>query len=139
MQYVKFLASSVNAHGLHSPFVFELYNSVIKDDKRFYAFEAIEKVRVSLKGNQNKLNQVDYGQGSVIDSKTERTIASIASNALSFPYQCRIMFRLVDFLKPSKTLELGTSLGISASYLALADKNNQVYTLEGDPNSLSVA
>jgi predicted O-methyltransferase YrrM len=38
---------------------------------------------------------------------------------------------MVNYFKPKEILELGTSLGITASYLASANKGPQVTTLEG--------
>jgi predicted O-methyltransferase YrrM len=49
------------------------------------------------------------------------------------------MFRLVEHLGFENILELGTSLGISTLYLASANKTAEVYTLEGDTGSYSMA
>lgn len=136
IKYLKFLQQSTNAHGLHSPFAIDLYNHVIKDDRQFYAFKEIEGIRASLKKNENTIEYEDHGSGS---NSGKRSIASIANNALSFPYQCRIMFRLIDFLDCKEILELGTSLGISTLYLAMANSGARVTTLEGDTGSYSMA
>ena len=42
------------------------------------------------------------------------------------------MFRLVNWFKPTKILELGTNIGISASYMASVDKSIEIITIEGD-------
>lgn len=131
-----FLIQSTNAHGIHSPFVFDLYNNVIKDDRYFYVFGELEALRKSLKKNTNVIRFEDHGAGS---NDGDRTIASIAKNALSYPYQCRLMFRLVEYLKLNKILELGTSLGLSTLYLSSARANSHVFTLEGDTGSYSMA
>ena len=51
-------------------------------------------------------------------------------------------FRLLRTFEPAKSLELGTNLGISASYLASAlhlNKSGQLITLEGIPSFAKVA
>lgn len=96
-------------------------------------------MRKNLKKNENLIHLQDYGKGSKQDSNNDRTVASIANTSLSFPYQCRVMFRMVEHLKPKTILELGTSLGISTSYLASASLGSTVHTLEGDPQCLSIA
>ncbi len=112
---------------------------VLKDDRQFYAFQRLEDVRSSLKSNKHKIDLEDYGSGSSIHRSKTRSISDIASSALSLPYQCRVLFRLVEYFRPKEILELGTSLGLSAAYMASANKASNITTLEGDSNILSIA
>ena len=50
-----------------------------------------------------------------------------------------MMFRLVDYFKPQTILELGTSLGIGTSYLAMPNSKSQVYTIEACPETAKKA
>jgi len=50
-----------------------------------------------------------------------------------------LLYRIIQFYKPKNILELGTSLGISTSYLAKADVNAQVFTFEGCPETAKIA
>jgi predicted O-methyltransferase YrrM len=43
----------------------------------------------------------------------------------------RLLFRLCDAFRCKTIIELGTSIGLNTLYLAAANKNAQVYTLEG--------
>ncbi|WP_235295926.1 O-methyltransferase [Portibacter marinus] len=117
----------------------DLHQNVIKDDKWFYAFRDYEGIRASLKRNKHVIHFQEFGAGSASHNAGERTISKIAQNALSYPYQCRLMFRLVHFLECQHILELGTSLGVSSLYLGGARKDAVVYTLEGDPASFQMA
>jgi predicted O-methyltransferase YrrM len=49
------------------------------------------------------------------------------------------LFNLVRFLNAHHILELGTSLGISAAYMAKADPNARIVTLEGCPELAGLA
>ncbi len=56
--------------------------------------------------------------------------------------QALALYQLIRSLKPHNVLELGTNLGISASYLALALQHNgagRLTTLEGSPYRLAIA
>lgn len=71
------------------------------------------------------------------DSVFEESIGQICRRASRQYFWCLFLFRLVRELQPDVCLELGTSLGISASYLASALELNQrgrVITLEGEPS-----
>nr|WP_262914200.1 class I SAM-dependent methyltransferase [Portibacter lacus] len=92
-----------------------------------------------MKANKQSINFQEYGAGSSISNGQKRKIATIAQNALSGPYQCRVMHRLVNYTKAETVVELGTSLGISALYLGSPAHHPQVYTLEGDENSFNIA
>ena len=46
----------------------------------------------------------------------------------------QLLFRLVNRFQPAVIFDLGTSLGITTSYLAGARQQAQVYTFEGCPN-----
>ena len=65
-------------------------------------------------------------------SKTnQRTVSSIARNAAKSKKLGQLLFRMVKFYQPSTILELGTSLGITSSYLALANQDARMITMEG--------
>ena len=56
----------------------------------------------------------------------------------------QVLFRLATFLsqeagQPIEILELGSSLGITTAYLAMADSRNRVTTMEGSSEVLRVA
>ena len=51
----------------------------------------------------------------------------------------QFLFRLAYHFKPNTILELGTSLGITTSYLAFANQNSKVITIEGCTNISSEA
>jgi len=83
-----------------------------------------------LKDNTN-LNVEDHGAGSAISKTGQRTIASIAKNAAKSRKIAQLLFRMVIFYQPRRVLELGTSLGITASYFSLGNPYGKVTTMEG--------
>jgi predicted O-methyltransferase YrrM len=129
-------ASNSSGHGIHSPFVYELIREVFNDDRDYYAYKLIETAKRNLLQDNRLVQVADFGAGSAIRKNSPKKISSIAKTALSDQKFGRLLFRLANYYNAKNILELGTSLGISAAYLASADATSRVVTLEG---SVSVA
>lgn len=139
LSYVRFLLRSGNAHGLHSPFVFGLYAHVINHDGPFAAFTGIEQRRQQLQRSTQTIQVRDFGAGSHTGAGRQRRIQDIARTAAKPPKLAQLLFRLVNHFRPRTILELGTSLGLTTSYLAAADSRSRVLTFEGCPATAAVA
>ena len=134
-----FMLKSTNQHGIHSPYLFDFYNQVITDERDFYAFAQLNIVRASYLSNLNEIEIVELGAGSSYNNKRTKTISEIAKQQLSSDYQLRVIYRIVDWMMKERSstkglqlVELGSSLGLSTFYLALASANNQVTSFEGN-------
>lgn len=138
-RYLFFLSRSGNEHSIHSPFIYSLYTEALKPDKRYYIFSEIEKIRARLFHDKRIISIKDYGAGSKANSSTSRKISSIARSASKSPKLCRLLFRLANYSESKTILELGTSFGISTLYLATATKDSTVVTMEGCPDTATVA
>ncbi len=132
-------ASNGKGHGVHSPFVFSFITQVLNDRRFFYSYETIEIVREQLKNNHTLLTLEDFGAGSRIHSHTQRRIADIATSSLKPKKYSQLLFRMVNYFQPATILELGTSLGITTSYLASGNANAQVITMEGATSVAAIA
>lgn len=133
--YLKYILTSKTAHGIHSPFVFELYNEVINKKNRYYAFDKIEQLRQKLLISQKEIEVKDLGTG----KSGKRTIREIAERSAKNSKYGELLFRIGNYFKPDSVLELGTSLGIGTSYLASANLKTKVLTIEGCPSIASEA
>lgn len=133
---------SIRLHGIHSPFVFNLYNQVIAHTGIYYAFPIVEALRRQLAQNRRIITVTDLGAGSRLGHATHTTtksIRQIARVAAQPPRLAQLLFRLVNFQQPAVILEIGTSLGLTTAYLAAARSQAQVYTLEGCPATAQLA
>ena len=124
-------ASSSKGHCMHSPFVFEFITKVMNDKTKYPAYTMVEDLRHQLLNNQTVLSIEDFGAGSIMDKTNERTIASIAKNAAKPAKFGQLLYRIVKHYQPRTVLELGTSLGITTSYLSLAKPDAKLITMEG--------
>lgn len=133
LRYLRYYltASNGKGHGIHSPFVFAFITEVLNDDRNFYAFPGIEIQREWLLNDSETLLIEDYGAGSRVAKPSLRRIKDIASSSLKPKKFSQLLFRIVDHYAPDTILELGTSLGITTSYLASARISSKVITLEG--------
>ena len=124
-------ASNSKGHGVHSPFVFSFITQVLNDKRFFYCYKTIETVRERLKHDNTLLTLEDFGAGSRVHSHIQRSVADIATSSLKPKKFSQLLFRMVNYFQPAIILELGTSLGITSSYLASGNTNAQVTTMEG--------
>jgi len=134
-RYFHYLLKATNKHQIHSPFVYNLYTNIIKEDNSYYLFQNIESVRSKMLLSKEKIEVTDYGTG--ISKK--RSLRLIAKNSLKSAKSGRLLFRMVNHFQPQTILELGTSLGITSSYLASANSSSKLITIEGSPETAKIA
>ena len=132
-------ASNGKGHGMHSPFVFDFIIKVLNDKTIYPEYERVEELRNKLLNDSTVLEVEDFGAGSMMDKKNKRTISSIAKNASKPKKFGQLLFRIVKYYQPSTILELGTSLGITTSYLSLARPDASVTTMEGSKEIARIA
>lgn len=139
IRYIKYLFESVNEHGVHSPFVYDLLMNVIYVKADYYSFKNIEKIREQLLDSNKEILFADLGAGGKKIKSSKKKIKSIAKQSAKSPKYAQLLFRLVNYFQPSEILELGTSLGISTAYLASANKHTKVSTIEGSTEAAHIA
>src|SRR6187200_1688659 len=125
LQYY-FTASNGKGHGMHSPFVFEFITKILNDKNDYSEYEKVELLRRQLLNDNVILEVEDFGAGSVVDKKNKRSISSIAKNAAKPKKFGQLLFRMAKHYQPANILELGTSLGITTSYLSLAKHDGRL-------------
>jgi len=124
-------ASNGKGHGIHSPFVYDFVKNVLNDRRNFYAYDQVEALRKQLLHDKSVIEVEDFGAGSTVSKTNQRSIASIARHAAKSKKWAQLLFRIVNYYQPKTILELGTSLGISTSYMAMANTNARIITAEG--------
>lgn len=128
-----------NRHGVHSPFVYRLVDSVIYDFTSKKVYPEAEALREQLIIDTRMITVTDLGAGSHVNNNRQKKIGDIARNALKPPKLAQLLYRLAAEMKPGNIIELGTCLGITTIYLQKAAPNAKVYTLEGCPETAAIA
>lgn len=133
--YIKFLWNSKNEHAVHSPFVFNLLTKCFYDKKPKPEYSILKMYRKSLLENKNFIEVTDFGAGSRVFKSNRRQICKIAKTAGISSKRAELLFRVTNYFKPAIILEIGTSLGLATSALALGSPKAKVITLEGCPET----
>jgi predicted O-methyltransferase YrrM len=137
--YLKFLYNSKNEHGVHSPFVFDLVTKCFYDKNKYPEYSILKEYRKSLSESNDFIEVTDFGAGSKIFKSNKRKIAQIVKVAGISTKRAELLFRMVRYFKPNEILEIGTSLGLATSAIALGNSNSKITSLEGCPNTIVIA
>jgi predicted O-methyltransferase YrrM len=138
-QYVQYRLHAKTTHGTHSPFVFDLLKKVIYNPHSFYAYLDIESCRKQLSQSKEYINCHDLGAGGQDEGYKSKPIRKIVKGSVKPAKYGQLLFRLVNYFQAKTALELGTSLGITTSYLCAANTDCQVTTIEGCAEAALVA
>lgn len=135
--YFTYWLDALDEHSLHSPFFYDLYTRVVKaaDDTNY---QSIEALRAQLLTMDKVINVEDPGAGSAALTGSTRRVSDIARTSLSTPKFSSLYARIIRHFQSKNILELGTSLGINALYLA-ATPAARVVTFEGAPEIAEIA
>lgn len=130
-----FTAHNTWGFSVHSPYVFQFTRFVLCEKNSYYAFQSIENLRTRLEKDNSILEIEDFGTGK---DRTEM-VATIAKQAVKSAKYAQLLFRMVHYFKVRNVLELGTSLGITTSYLAASSTEIRCQSLEGCPQIADIA
>jgi predicted O-methyltransferase YrrM len=122
---------------VHSPFVYNLVTKCFYDTTKYPEYAVLKAYRNSLLANENTIEVTDFGAGSRVFKSTTRAISQIAKNAGISSKRGKLLFRITNCFQPESILEIGTSLGLATSALALGNPKTKIITLEGCPKTLN--
>ncbi|MFB6319023.1 O-methyltransferase [Saccharicrinis sp. FJH54] len=114
--------------GVQSPFAYNLLKDAIHGEHSFYAFLDLRKEKNRMLRVKRKIEVEDFGAGGYRSYWCP--ICEIVFKSVKSSGQQEMLFRLVNYMKSSSILELGTSLGLTTAYLASANPKAQVVTIE---------
>lgn len=117
-------------HGVHSPFAFNLITKVIEEKCLYYSFQDIERLRKLLLNNEQIITYQDRHKPGKI---RRRTVAEIVKREAIKPKQGALLFRLTNYFKSQRILQLGPSIGLSTLYLTSYATNLKCIAIEKTP------
>lgn len=132
-RYIFYLFLAKTRYHIHSPFVFEFINSVLRDKTRYPEYKMPDRTLRKYKKRKDKIETIDFGKKSGNNDYiiTQASVGSIVKTRSHTPGQLHLLFRISKFFKPTIILELGTAAGISTLYLASGSPGSKVVSLEG--------
>jgi predicted O-methyltransferase YrrM len=130
--FIKHYWSATRIDVLHSPFVFDLYNSCIARQKTVTELIPIESIRKSAQQNQTQITQQDFGALGSLNNQRTKSIAYFAKTHAKPTRLAHIIYRMVTKYGYLNCVELGTSLGFTSMCIAKGLPNNaKLITIEG--------
>jgi len=140
-RYLKYVLHLRSRFRIHSPFVYDLYKNVISKRTTSPDFLQIESIRRELLHRYRFIKKVDLGAkaGDLPFSQRFVRVKDIARYSSVSPRKGQFLYRLVSHFKPRTVVELGTSFGISTMYMAMGYRNSHIITMEGCPDTVSIA
>ena len=139
--YLRHIYSAQSKFRIHSPFVYDFYKNVLQNGHPEYQYKIINLMRRELESGSRFIKRKELGahcRDFPFDQRFVR-VKDIARNSAISRKKGEMLFRLVRWLNPGVILELGTSLGISTMYMALARPESTLVTMEGCIDSAKIA
>lgn len=130
-EYLQYLLKARGIANMHSPFVYDFMENVLHDARHFYAYDEIESFRQRLLSCNELVTVNDYGAGATTLHPVKIMISDVLKKSAKPARQAQLLYRMAVHYQCHRLLEIGTSLGFSAMYLAASSTQAKVITLEG--------
>ncbi len=133
-KYFDYLLKAKTKYYLHSPFAYQFYLNVLEgeNDKNIYSVQSLRKI---LRKTEMTLSIEDLGTGKLL----QRTIGDIERKVSVSNKYGALLYRLVKYFRFKNILEIGTSIGLSSSYMAVANAGARIISLEGSSDIAEAA
>lgn len=139
VDYIKHRLIANSRHGTHSPFVYQLIDEVIYDFSAKKVYDNLEIQRKKLLNDHTLITITDLGAGSYLNNNQQKKVSQLAKNALKAPRLAQLIYRLAKNHGAKQMIELGACLGITTGYLAVANPDAEIISVEGCPETAQVA
>lgn len=141
LKYILYLllAKHKKGHGIHSPFIFDLIRKVFNCKA---PDESLEKVFLSydkIKRSKQTLTYEEIGAGSSYKKHSRQKVGEIVKKSSITKKYGQLLYNLVKYFNSQNILELGTSVGMSTSFLAQANPKSNFTSIEGVLEKVKVA
>ena len=123
-------------YGVHSPFVYNLITKVIEERCSYYSFYDIELIRKQLLFRDNLITYPDRQQ---MGRFRQRPVGEIVEREAIKPKHGALLFRLTNYFKSRRILQLGPSMGLSTLYLTSYAPGLKCIALENVPQFAAIA
>ncbi len=126
-------------HSIHSPFLFNMYESCVYRREKSVHHKTIEKLRKSLLNDDSLVSVNDLGAGSRVNNKSQRKISQIAKHSLKSTKEAQFLSCFAKRINAKNIIELGSSLGLTTARIALDNPNTKIHSIEGSNSIAEIA
>ena len=132
-RYFIFLIKSQTRYTVHSEFVYDFINNVLRDKTKYKDYKLLWDNRNKLASSQDQIETVDFGSKS--GRKSYKTIIlplnNIVKSRSHSKSRMELIYRIVKNQSPANVLEFGTCVGVSSFYIKKAYPESKFITMEG--------
>ena len=122
-------------YDVHAPKAFSFLGEVVEDERHFYWFDLIERLRQQYYADKRTLTLTDHGAGSLTSSQAQRKICDIARTSGTSPRMGEYLLKVMDWVDAKRVIELGTNLGLGTAYLAAGlQRDASLISIDADAN-----
>ncbi|MFP3859602.1 MAG: O-methyltransferase [Bacteroidales bacterium] len=140
LKYFKYLLTARwNGHGIHSPFIFSFYRSVLKPPINEPDKVRLKNVISGYKKDESLIHCPLFGAGSVYKASNEVKVKNFIKHSSVNAWTGKVLYNIAGYFKQGNILELGTGLGLSTIYMAMGNPGCIIKTVEGCQEKLEYA
>jgi len=135
-RYIKYLLKAKTSYGVHSQFVYDFINNILKDKKHYDDYDVLWKHRNKLADSNEIIETVDFGAGAGKSTYSTKmlSLGKIVRLRSHKQNNLKLLYRLTQYYKPNNVLEFGTAAGISTAYIKYGHHLSYMVTMEGCAN-----
>lgn len=141
VRYLRYFLQAKGRHGIHSPFVFDFVEKVLRDHHHYPEYDKLRKLRKHLFHNRNVIETVDFGShaGDKAFVTYRERVQNLAKKRSHSVKNTHLLYRIVRYFQPQNILEFGTATGMSAAAISLANPKADIVSMEGCASISQVA
>ncbi len=128
LQGAGFWLRAGNAHSIHSPFLFHLYNDVIRAETDPGAVNMLKHYRRLVADDKTLLKYQTAGSAASVPRSVKPS--GVMKREASVLKDSKLLYRLVRYFKPEYMLELGTNLGVGTFSLHAGHPEARLITVD---------
>ncbi len=139
--YWRYIRQRKTRFHIHSPFVFDLVEKVLKDHSYKDELKQIDAYKKSLSNSKTIIETVDFGVGSKHKeyNTSFRKVGHIVKTRSQRKAQAHMLHRIAAYFQPENVLEFGTAAGFSTAYIKSAIPASRMVSMEGCASLADVA
>jgi len=136
-QYLQYRSTAKGKQGLHSPHVFQFYNTVVKF-KDSIQTRVPDELYKYIRRDRTVLPESLFGAGSKQQRKTISAQQLLRRSSTNLRWG-RFLFQMSKFYGGNIILELGTNIGSGSAYLASGNSEANIFSFDGEIDYLTYA
>lgn len=136
--YLKYKLKAKGIILMHSPFVYNLQKDVLY--KKYHYDRDVIQLRKEMINSNREIDKQDYGAGAKKHGKHYKVkVSKIAKSSSKSTKTATIIAELAHYLKSTKIVELGTSLGFTTATIARKNSEAEIITIDGAKSVIDIA